>query len=258
LSIYNYPEIYDIAFNYRDIFQECDFIEKKINLFLRTENSSVLDIACGTGCHIVELINRGYEVDGFDISPKMIEYATNKLTTQGLHSNLWIDNMASFKCEKKYGIAINILTGFNYLLTNNHVLSHLQSVADGLDSGGIYIIELNHPREFIVNKPSKTNAWIETVGDIEVEVDWDNERSSVDIITHQITSSPIIKVKDGNNSFTITMKDKYRIFLYQEMLLMIAQSNLFETLGTYGSFMLDNDFDNSKDSWRMIFVLRRK
>lgn len=258
MSIYNYPEIYDIAFNYRDIFQECDFIEKKINLFLRTENLSILDIACGTASHVVELLTRGYDVDGFDISSKMIDYAKTKIENKGFSSNLWIDNMASFKTEKKYGVAINILTGFNYLLTNNHVLSHLKSISEALEHGGVYIIELNHPREFIVNKPSKTNAWLESDGKVEVEIDWDNGRSSVDIITHQITSSPIIKVKEGSNSFVINMKDKYRIFLYQEMLLLIAQSEVFETIGTYGSFRLENEFNDSKDSWRMIFALRRK
>jgi len=258
LSIYNYPEIYDIAFNYRDIFQECDFLEKKINLFLRTENLNILDIACGTGSHIVELLSRGYDVDGFDISPKMIEYAKNKINIEGLSANLWIDNMASFKTETKYGVAINILTGFNYLLTNNHVLSHLTSVGNTLEQGGVYIIELNHPREFIINKPSKTNAWIETKEDIEVEVDWDNERSLVNIMTHQITSKPVIKVRDKTGSFVINMKDKYRIFLYQELQLLVLQSEIFETVGTFGSFRLENEFDNSKDSWRMIFVLRRK
>ncbi|NOY23010.1 MAG: class I SAM-dependent methyltransferase [Acidobacteria bacterium] len=218
----------------------------------------MLDIACGTGAHLEQLGLRGYEVDGFDISPKMVEFAKEKVDAQKLNSHIWIDNMVAFACNRKYGAAINLLTGFNYLLRNEDALAHLDHVADVLESGGIYILELNHPRDFITNRPSTTNVWIESRGQIEIEVDWDRERTDVDVLTQQVESSPHIVVKDGEKILSIDMCDKYRIYLYQEMRLLIQCNGRFELVDSRGSFKLDNPLDNSRDSWRMVLVLRRK
>jgi len=258
MSLYNYPEYYDVAFDYRDVDLECDFIEKKVSLFGLSNNSAMLDIACGTGAHLEQLGRRGYEVDGFDISPQMVEFAGKKAEAGRLNSRVWVDNMVAFESNRKYGVAINLLTGFNYLLRNEDALAHLDTTADVLESGGIYIVELNHPRDFITNRPSTANSWIESRGEIEVEVDWDRKRTDVDVLTHQTESSPHITVKDGEKSLSIDMRDKYRIYLYQEMRLLIQCNGGFELVDARGSFKLDNPLDNSRDSWRMILVLRRK
>lgn len=258
MSLYNYPEYYDVAFDYRDVDMECDFIEKKVSLFGLSDSSVMLDIACGTGTHLEQLGRRGYEVDGFDISPQMVEFARKKTEAARLNSRIWVDNMVAFKNNRKYGVAINLLTGFNYLLRNEDALAHLDTTAGVLESGGLYIVELNHPRDFITNRPSTANTWIESRGQIEVEVDWDQSRTDVDVLTHQTESFPHIVVKDGDKSLSINMRDKYRIYLYQEMRLMIQCNGRFELVDARGSFKLDNPLDNSRDSWRMILVLRRK
>ncbi len=258
MSIYNYPKYYDIAFGYRDLDLECDFIEKQIAVHSKSDNFSLLDIACGTGSHLVEMGKRGFDVSGFDISPRMIEYAQKKSENAGVNATLWVDNMVSFTSEKKFGCAINLLTGFNYLLRNEDVEAHLKRVSDSLDAGGLYIIEMNHPREFITNKPSTSNSWVETDGNIEIEVDWDNERTPVDILTHIVTTKPIIKVIDGEKEININMVEKFRIYLYQEIVHFVECSSEFEIVNSFGSFRFDKPLDNSKDSWRMILVLRKK
>ncbi len=258
MSLYKFPKYYDVAFNYRDVALECDYIEKKVSLFGLCENSAMLDIACGTGAHLVQFGRRGYEADGFDVSPQMVEFAREKAALADLNSRIWVDNMVAFTTDRKYGVAINLLTGFNYLLRNEDALAHLERMADVLESGGIYIIELNHPRDFITNRPSTANTWIESKDGIEVEVDWDRERTDVNVLTHQTKSSPHIVVKNGEKAFSIDMRDKYRIYLYQEMKLMIHCNDRFELVDARGSFKLDNPLDNSRDSWRMILSLRRK
>ncbi len=258
MTLYNYPEYYDIAFGYRDLDLECDFIEKQIAVHSRSNNFSLLDIACGTGSHLVEMGKRGFEVAGFDISPKMIEYARKKAELNGVDAHLWIDNMVSFRTSRKYGCAINLLTGFNYLLRNEDVESHLYRVGNVLEPGGLYIIEMNHPREFITNKPSTSNSWVELNEDIEVEVDWDNERSEINLLTHIVTTRPIIRIKDKKKQLTIKMEEKFRIYLYQEILHFVKCSEHFELVNAFGSFRFDKPLDNTRDSWRMILVLRKK
>lgn len=258
MSLYNYPKYYDVAFGYRDVELECDFIEKKIGLFATCANQHMLDIACGTGSHLITMADRGYEVDGFDLSDRMVEHAKEKAGSVGLSCDIWVDRMESFRVKRTYGIAFNLLTGFNYLLTNQEVRDHFKCLGEALDPGGIYVVELNHPRDFITNRPSTTNVWVEQDGEIEVEVDWDHLRSPVDVITHQTGSNPKIMVRDGEQVMSIEMTDRYRIYLYQEMRMFIDSSGVFELMDACGSFKLDNPLDDSRDSWRMILILRRK
>ena len=49
-----------------------------------------------------------------------------------------------------------------------------------------------------------------------------------------------------------------RSLTYQELRLLITQSEVFEAVDWLGALDPDIPFDNSKDSWRMIPVLRKK
>jgi hypothetical protein len=48
-----------------------------------------------------------------------------------------------------------------------------------------------------------------------------------------------------------------RSMTYQELRLLIMQSGVFEAVGWLGTLAVDKPFDNSKESWRMIPVLRK-
>ncbi len=54
------------------IAREVDFIEESLGI---ERGGAVLDLACGTGRHAVELAARGYEVVGFDLSLAMLARA---------------------------------------------------------------------------------------------------------------------------------------------------------------------------------------
>lgn len=61
--------------------------EAEVDFFLRLfplpKGASILDVGCGTGRHARSLAERGYQVLGVDISPKMIETATTLSAASG-------------------------------------------------------------------------------------------------------------------------------------------------------------------------------
>ena len=69
---------------YLELYQHRDEEDARwiINLLQRTLNvstrSKVLDIACGSGRHSLELARRGFEVTGFDLSDYLISEAKRK------------------------------------------------------------------------------------------------------------------------------------------------------------------------------------
>jgi glycine/sarcosine N-methyltransferase len=64
---------YDVIFRVSP--ETVDFLHSHI-----LEKAAVLDIACGTGSHAIELSARGHNVIGVDLDPDMIDQANRKLT----------------------------------------------------------------------------------------------------------------------------------------------------------------------------------
>src|SRR5688500_15137281 len=75
-----YASFYDMLYQHKDYKSEAAYIDEIINKFVKKdrENTRVLDLACGTGKHIFELYQQGYQVAGSDISAQMIEVAREK------------------------------------------------------------------------------------------------------------------------------------------------------------------------------------
>jgi ubiquinone/menaquinone biosynthesis C-methylase UbiE len=71
----NYGNKYEEESYVKGTVGECDFIEKEITF---NKNVKILDIACGTGRHSIELAKRGYDVTGVDLSDSMLNKAIEK------------------------------------------------------------------------------------------------------------------------------------------------------------------------------------
>ena len=64
---YTAPRLYEIAFDMNRK-GEVDFLVHCFKRFGRRPIRRVLDIACGTGPHLVRLAERGYQMAGLDLS----------------------------------------------------------------------------------------------------------------------------------------------------------------------------------------------
>jgi SAM-dependent methyltransferase len=258
MSVFENPQYFEIAFQHRDIGRECDFIESVMELYSKTDNRKVLDVFCGTGAHILELLHRGYEADGFDVTDPMLDYVRENVIPASYKPRLWKDNLENFKVEGEYGLLTNMLTSFNYITTNEGVLSHLESAAKALSYGGIYIIEMNHPRDILSDATSAPNRWVEVRGDIEIEMDWDYKSAQLDYIDQIYNMTGKMKIREGGNEKLLTSEERIRIFLFQEMRALIALSGWLNLITAFGAFNFDQTLDSSEGSWRMILVLRKE
>src|SRR4051812_30957727 len=73
-----YAAFYDLLYKDKDYRGEAVYIDNLISRFLKKEKAkaALLDLACGTGKHLLELSENGYvELSGSDISKSMIDIA---------------------------------------------------------------------------------------------------------------------------------------------------------------------------------------
>ena len=64
---YSAPRYYEIAFDMNRK-QEVDFLVHCFRRYAKRPVATVLDIACGTGPHLIRLGRRGYRMSGLDLS----------------------------------------------------------------------------------------------------------------------------------------------------------------------------------------------
>lgn len=84
-TAYDYhKELYLSERKYSPLRYRQHYIEKMIEKLKLSEGAKILDVGCGPGELIANLLNRGYDLWGIDISRKMIEKATHTVSEKTL------------------------------------------------------------------------------------------------------------------------------------------------------------------------------
>ncbi len=123
--------------------RQCDLLEQ---LFLRhglKGSLSILDIACGTGTHCLELAGRGHHTVGVDISPEMIEEARRKASSLSMKKNpqFIVQDMREIGVGRKFDVAICMFGGFGYLDSDNDLSRFFSGLSKHLKPGGLFLFE---------------------------------------------------------------------------------------------------------------------
>ena len=139
-----YAEYYDILYQDKNYPDEATFISQLIKKLLPDTNADirVLDIACGTGRHVMELAQLGYKVDGSDISKEMINVAIRECKKKKLNIKFYNESFQTCgKIGKKYNIIVSMFSSINYLLSCSDLLKSFKNINSLLVDGGIFIFD---------------------------------------------------------------------------------------------------------------------
>ena len=105
---------------------------------------SVLDVACGTGVLIPDYLQRGaVSVTAVDISPKMIDYATEKFPQSNIH--LFCADVETMRFESPFDCIV-FYNAFPHFFNPAHLIEKL---AGDLKTGGILTVAHGMSRERI-------------------------------------------------------------------------------------------------------------
>ncbi|MFT4537674.1 MAG: SAM-dependent methyltransferase [Planctomycetota bacterium] len=145
LDWYDAPKYYDIIFDV-ETEEEADFLEAVHEALGPKVNGRslprALEPACGSGRLVVELADRGWRVEGNDISQPMLDYARERLRSKGLlrRARLSQGDMSHVSVKQPVHLAHCGVSTFKYLLDETSARSHLASVAGCLAPGGLYLL----------------------------------------------------------------------------------------------------------------------
>jgi SAM-dependent methyltransferase len=100
-----------------------------------------LDVGCGTGKSAEQLIRSGFETQGCDISPAMIEVAQRRLP--GHASEFFVADMRDLPEVGCFDFILCLDDALNYVLATDELVSSFRGMARSLSRQGILAFDVN-------------------------------------------------------------------------------------------------------------------
>lgn len=100
-----------------------------------------LDCGCGTGSLMAELEKRGYSCTGVDISPEMLEIASEKLSGKGITPHLVCQPLEKIDLYGAYDLCFCSLDTVNHL-SRKQLSSFVGKLINFTEPGGYFIFDV--------------------------------------------------------------------------------------------------------------------
>lgn len=110
---------------------------------LEVKPKRLLDVCCGTGTLAELLAAEGFTVEGFDLSPTMIEVAREKSISSMRNLRFEVMDASTFDMAKSYEGAYSFFDSLNYIVDPIRLQGALHRVCEHLEPGGSFVFDMN-------------------------------------------------------------------------------------------------------------------
>ncbi len=253
-SQYSAPRLYEIAFDMNRK-GEVDFLVHCFTRFAKRPVRRVLDIACGTGPHLVRLAERGYRMTGLDLSPRNIEFLGERLATNGLTANLQVGDMTDFRLPEPVDAAVCMQDSQGHLLTNEALLAHLGSVARALRPGGLYVFDRYMASSW--TDPARSWSWSRRRGHLIVRASF-SALNDVNPVTQVFREHMTLEAIENGKRRVYRQTHLSRMVFPQELRALVALAGGFEFVEWFFGFKPHQVLERSHHPLLMVVVLRKR
>jgi SAM-dependent methyltransferase len=228
---------YHILYKDRNVKEAQAFIDQLLDVLELQPPGRVMDLACGHGRHSRYLAQKGFDVNGLDLSERSIQFA--KVFESERLSFFKHDMRQPFR-ENYYDAIFNFFTSFGYFERKEDDLKALKNVAAGLKKHALFVLDFLNASLIRQELQEQT---VKTVEGIQFN------------ITRSIRNDFVLKdihfSHQGHNFF---FQEKVRLLTLSAFKPLLEQAGL-ELFHTFGNYQLA-PFDESK-SPRLILIAKK-
>jgi len=251
---YSAPRYYEIAFDMNRK-QEVDFLAHCFRRFARRPVKTVLDIACGTGPHLIRLARRGYRMSGLDLSPETIAFLRERAAEERLDVGLHVADMTRFKLPRTVDAAICMQDSQGHLLTNAQLLAHLRSVARNLRRGGVYVFDRYMASSW--TDPARAWSWSRRRGGLIVRASF-SALHDVDPVSQVFKEHMTLEAVENGTRRVYRQTHMSRMVFPQELRALVDLAGGFEFVQWFFGFKPHQVLEKSRHPLLMVVVLRKR
>jgi len=136
---------YEATHDYGDVGDESFYLDAATSA-----DGPVLEAACGTGRLYLELLRRGVDADGFDVSPAMLDILREKAAAEDLSPTVWEADLRSVDADRSYALALVPYNSLCNLRGVDDQLTALDAIHDALEPGGRLLFDAFVPRYEVI------------------------------------------------------------------------------------------------------------
>ncbi len=146
--------LYDRIYHWKDYAAESEALHALLQAEGVADGARLVDAACGTGTHLVELA-KWYDVSGFDLAEPMLAIARTKLPGVSLVEG----DLADFTVDRPADVVTCLFSAFGCVYPEERIRASAHSFARALAPGGVALIEpWIQPESFIPDHVSVQTA----------------------------------------------------------------------------------------------------
>jgi SAM-dependent methyltransferase len=248
-----HAELYDLFYADKPYAGEAAWVDGVLREFVTPAPVRVLELACGTGRHAVELARRGYQITATDYSADMIEQARHRTADADLPIEFLAADMRTIDLGgATFDAAICLFDAIGYVQTNEAIHAVLAGAKRHLRPGGVFVCEFWHAAAMLAHyDPVRVRRWSlddrEIVRIAETRLDVARQLALVSYTVLELLSDGRYERLDE------TQTNRY--FLVQEMAAHFERAGLVP-LKFYAGFTRDEQIDST--TWHVLAVARRE
>jgi len=251
---YSAPRYYEIAFDMNRK-QEVDFLVHAFRTYARRPIRTVLDIACGTGPHLIRLAERGYRMSGLDLSPENIDFLRQRAAGKGFDVGLHVGDMTEFRLPRTVDAAICMQDSQGHLLTNEAILGHLRSTARAIKKGGLYVFDRYMCSSW--TDPARKWSWTRRRGGATVRATFEALKD-LDPVTQVFYEEMELEAQENGQRHIYRQRHASRMVFPQELRSLVALAGEFELAEWFYGFKPRLKLARAHRPLLMVVVLRKK
>ena len=233
---------------------EVDFLVHCFRRFARRPVRHVLDIACGTGPHLMRLAQRGYAISGLDLSVENVEFLRQRLAAKGYPGTCIVGDMTDFRLARPVDAAICMQDSQGHLLTNEQLLAHLRCVARAVGKGGLYVFDRYMASSW--TNPARRWSWSRRRGKVIVRASF-SALNDVDPVSQVFRERMTLEAIENGTRRVYRQTHLSRMVFPQELRALVALAGGFEFVQWFFGFKPHQVLERSKHPLLMVVVLRK-
>lgn len=256
--VYSAARCYDVAFGFRDIAAECDALAHLATRHGPGAPRAVLELAAGPARHAREWARRGVAATALDSSPAMCEHALACAARDGVPLQAVVADMEDFTLDARFDLALMPMDSSSYLLDNDSALRHLDCVARHLVDGGLYVLEMTHPRMTFGVGAATVSDWTAEADGLSVHTCWGAAGDPFDPFTQidEVTVTMAWTGPEGQGQ--LVERARQRRFTPNEVDALVRVGGQFEIVEWLGSLAKAQPFNSDPSAQFMVPVLRKR
>jgi SAM-dependent methyltransferase len=212
----------------------------------------VLDLGCGSGVHVLRLVQRGIQVVGLDIAPSLVEYATNQAKESDVTGATFVvgdmrnpQAALGSLAESGFNAVMILSTSFGFLgeEADREVLDHVERL---LVPGGQLVLDLSDPASLML---PREKWWSELDGGFMLMEAWYDPATCVHHGTFRYLD------RDGNLN-VCAEEERIRVYMLPELTALLHNAGL-PLRAAYGDKTLPPRIYGARHHDRMMVIGRK-